>query len=174
MGGQSVIPTCYDSGGTASSFKVASLREKLRSQGKTQDEILAAIGQGFVSGELRTPRAGGITYMLSSVGYRHNPEGDGLQGRGIGSEVIPRPAPVALVTDDPMDDRVLVQRSSQGDEGAFRSLVERHQGGQLDAHGRTPPDDGRDGGPHHAQLGERADPEDEQRVQNQVDCVRDP
>jgi len=42
--------------------------------------------------------------------------------------VTPRRAPVALVTDDPVDDRTLVQRSSQGDEGAFRSLVDRHQG----------------------------------------------
>ena len=76
MGGQSVIPTCHDWGGSVSSCKVASMRERLRSQGKTQDEIMAAIGQGFVSGELRTPRAGGITYMLSSDGCRHNPEGD--------------------------------------------------------------------------------------------------
>lgn len=36
-------------------------------------------------------------------------------------------APVALVTDDPVNDRLLVQRSTQGDEGAFRSLVEQHQ-----------------------------------------------
>ena len=42
--------------------------------------------------------------------------------------MTPRPAPVALVTDDPVDDRMLVRRSSQGDQGAFRSLVERHQG----------------------------------------------
>ncbi len=76
VSGQSVIPTCNDWGGSVSTFKVTSLREKLRSQGKAQDEIMAAIGQGFVSGELRTPRAGGITYMLSSDGYRHNPEGD--------------------------------------------------------------------------------------------------
>jgi len=39
-----------------------------------------------------------------------------------------RTAPVALVTDDLVDDRLLVQRSTQGDEDAFRSLVERHQG----------------------------------------------
>lgn len=76
MDGQSVIPTCHDWGGSVSLFKVATLREKLRSQGKTQDEILAAIGRGFVSGELRTPREGGITYMLSGDGFRHNPDGD--------------------------------------------------------------------------------------------------
>ena len=39
-----------------------------------------------------------------------------------------RTAPVALVTDNPVDDRLLVQRSTQGDESAFRSLVGRHQG----------------------------------------------
>ncbi len=76
MNGQSVIPTCHDWGGSVSAFKVASLREKLRSQGKTSEEILAAVGQGFVSGELRTPRVGAFTYMLSSEGYRHNPEGE--------------------------------------------------------------------------------------------------
>ncbi len=46
--------------------------------------------------------------------------------------MTPRSAPVALVTDDPVDDRSmdrsLVERSVQGDEGAFRSLMERYQG----------------------------------------------
>ena len=76
MNGQSVIPTCHDWGGSVSAFKVASLREQLRTQGKTSEEIVAAIGQGFVSGRLRTPRAGGITYMLSTEGYRYNPDGE--------------------------------------------------------------------------------------------------
>ena len=46
--------------------------------------------------------------------------------------MTPRSAPVALVTDDPVHDRSmdrsLVERSAQGDEGAFRSLMERYQG----------------------------------------------
>ena len=39
-----------------------------------------------------------------------------------------RGAPIALVTEDTVDDRMLVQRSADGDEDAFRTLVERYQG----------------------------------------------
>ena len=37
-------------------------------------------------------------------------------------------APVALVSKIPVDDRTLIVRSAEGDEGAFRSLMERYQG----------------------------------------------
>lgn len=46
---------------------------------------------------------------------------DDPDGRRIGSNVTIRTAPVALVTDDAVDDRLLVQHATQGDEDAFRS-----------------------------------------------------
>ena len=74
--GQSVIPVCHDWAGSTTHFQVAKKREELRSQGKTSDEIQSAIAWGFMDGSLRAPRAGGLTYMLSTKGYHHNPEGE--------------------------------------------------------------------------------------------------
>lgn len=74
--GQSLLPTCHDWGGTATAFEMAQKREKLRSEGMTQAEILSSIAWGFMDGSLRAPRSGSVTYRLSTEGYWHNPDGD--------------------------------------------------------------------------------------------------
>jgi hypothetical protein len=61
-------PTCFDAEGSAT-LQSRFLAEELRAKGKSEDEINAAIDQGYKSGKFRAPQKPGIVYMMSDAGY---------------------------------------------------------------------------------------------------------
>jgi hypothetical protein len=62
-------PTCFDAEGSATTLVTRFLAEELRGQGKSEDEINAAIEAGYKSGKFSAPRKPGIVYMLSDSIY---------------------------------------------------------------------------------------------------------
>lgn len=62
-------PTCFDVEGTATTLVTRFLAEDMRAQGKSEEEINAAIEAGYRSGKFSAPRKPGIVYMLSDSIY---------------------------------------------------------------------------------------------------------
>jgi hypothetical protein len=62
-------PTCFDAEGSSSTLLTRLLVEELRAKGKTEDEINAAIQDGYKTGKFHAPQKPGIVYMMSTVGY---------------------------------------------------------------------------------------------------------
>ncbi|MGH9713139.1 MAG: hypothetical protein ACRD5M_07565 [Candidatus Acidiferrales bacterium] len=62
-------PTCFDAEGTATTLPTRFLAEEMRAQGKSEDEINAAIESGYKSGKFSAPRKPGIVYMMSDSVY---------------------------------------------------------------------------------------------------------
>ena len=62
-------PTCFDAEGSATTLKSRFLAEELRAKGKNEDEVKAAIEEGYKSGKFRAPQKPGIVYMMSDAGY---------------------------------------------------------------------------------------------------------
>jgi hypothetical protein len=62
-------PTCFDAEGSATTLQSRFLAEDLRAQGKTENEVTAAIADGYKSGKFRAPQKPGIVYMMSDAGY---------------------------------------------------------------------------------------------------------
>jgi hypothetical protein len=62
-------PTCFDAEGSATTLQSRFLAEELRGKGKSEDEIKAAIEEGYKSGKFRAPQKPGIVYMMSDAGY---------------------------------------------------------------------------------------------------------
>lgn len=62
-------PTCFDAEGSASTLPTRLYVEDLRVQGKTEDQVHAAIEEGYKTGKFRAPGKPGIVYMLSDQVY---------------------------------------------------------------------------------------------------------
>jgi hypothetical protein len=62
-------PTCFDAEGSATTLQSRFLAEDLRAKGKSEDEVTAAIAEGYKSGRFRAPQKPGIVYMMSDAGY---------------------------------------------------------------------------------------------------------
>jgi hypothetical protein len=62
-------PSCFDAEGTATTVPARMFAEQLRGQGKSEDEVKAALDAGYKSGRFQAPRKGGIVYMLSDSNF---------------------------------------------------------------------------------------------------------
>jgi hypothetical protein len=62
-------PTCFDAEGSTTTLQSRFLAEELRAKGKSEDEVTAAIAEGYKSGKFRAPQKPGIVYMMSDAGY---------------------------------------------------------------------------------------------------------
>jgi hypothetical protein len=62
-------PTCFDAEGSATTLPTRFLVEEMRGAGKTEQEINAAIEEGYKSGKFQAPRKPGIVYMMSPSAY---------------------------------------------------------------------------------------------------------
>ena len=62
-------PTCFDAEGSASTLPTRFFAEEMRAKGKSEEEIKAAIEEGYKSGKFRAPGKPGIVYMLSDQGF---------------------------------------------------------------------------------------------------------
>lgn len=62
-------PTCFDAEGSQTTLPTRIYAEELRAKGKSEDEINAAIGDGYRTGKFRVPQKPGIVYMMSDAGY---------------------------------------------------------------------------------------------------------
>ncbi len=62
-------PTCFDAEGSATTLQSRFLAEELRGKCKSEDEVTAAIAEGYKSGKFHAPQKPGIVYMMSDAGY---------------------------------------------------------------------------------------------------------
>lgn len=62
-------PTCFDAEGSRTTFPTRIFAEELRAKGKSEEEIQAAIEEGYKSGKFHAPQKPGIVYMMSDSGY---------------------------------------------------------------------------------------------------------
>jgi len=62
-------PTCFDAEGSASTLPTRLFAEEQRAGGKSEEEITAAIAEGYKTGKFHAPRKPGIVYMMSDAGY---------------------------------------------------------------------------------------------------------
>ena len=67
-------PTCFDAEGSTSTLPTRLFAEEQRAKGKSEQEITAAIAEGYKSGKFHAPRKPGIVYMMSDAGYLYIPE----------------------------------------------------------------------------------------------------
>lgn len=65
-------PICWDREGSESIMPVAYAKAEWRAGGLKEDEVQRRIAEGFASGRFRTPRRGGVAYMLSPENYVFN------------------------------------------------------------------------------------------------------
>jgi hypothetical protein len=61
-------PTCFDVEGSASTLPTRLYAEEQRAQGKSEEEIKAAIDNGYKTGKFHAPAKPGIVYMMSDQG----------------------------------------------------------------------------------------------------------
>jgi hypothetical protein len=64
-----IEPTCFDAEGSATTLQSRFLAEEMRGKGKSEEEVTAAIENGYKSGRFRAPQKPGIVYMMSDIGY---------------------------------------------------------------------------------------------------------
>jgi hypothetical protein len=62
-------PTCFDAEGSATTFPTRLFAEDQRAKGKTEEQITAAIEEGYKDGKFIAPRKSGIVYMMSDSAY---------------------------------------------------------------------------------------------------------
>jgi hypothetical protein len=62
-------PTCFDAEGSATTFPTRLFAEDQRAKGKTEEQITAAIEEGYKDGKFIAPRKPGIVYMMSDSAY---------------------------------------------------------------------------------------------------------
>ena len=62
-------PTCFDPEGSVTTLPTRLFAEEQRAKGKTEEQIDAAIKDGYKSGQFRAPGKPGIVYMMSDEGY---------------------------------------------------------------------------------------------------------
>jgi hypothetical protein len=61
-------PTCFDAEGSATTLQSRFFAEEQRVKGKSEDEIKAAIDDGYKTGRFHAPAKPGIVYMMSDQG----------------------------------------------------------------------------------------------------------
>ena len=61
--------TCFDAEGSATTLRSRLYAEQQRANGKTEEQINAAIEQGYKTGEFQAPRKPGVVYMMSDHIY---------------------------------------------------------------------------------------------------------
>lgn len=66
-------PTCFDAEGSSTTLPSRIFAEEQRAQGKSEDEIKAAIEAGYKSGKFKAPAKPGIVYMMSDQGFLRIP-----------------------------------------------------------------------------------------------------
>jgi|SRR5271165_33846 len=71
-------PTCFDAEGSTSTLAARLFAEQLRAKGKSEEEINAAIQDGYKIGKFHAPRKPGIVYMLSNSIYLYIAENNQL------------------------------------------------------------------------------------------------
>ncbi len=62
-------PTCFDAEGSATTLPIRLFAEEQRAQGKTEEQVDAAIKDRYKSGSFRAPGKPGIVYMMSDQAY---------------------------------------------------------------------------------------------------------
>lgn len=62
-------PTCFDAEGSATTLQSRFVAEEMRGKGKSEEEVTAAIAEGYKSGRFRAPQKPGIVYMMSDAGF---------------------------------------------------------------------------------------------------------
>jgi hypothetical protein len=62
-------PTCFDAEGSATTLPTRIFAEEQRAQGKTEEQIDAAIKGGYKTGKFRAPGRPGIVFMMSDEAY---------------------------------------------------------------------------------------------------------
>jgi hypothetical protein len=62
-------PTCFDAEGSASTLPTRIFVEEQRAKGKGEEEINAAIEEGYKTGKFHAPKKPGIAYMMSTLGF---------------------------------------------------------------------------------------------------------
>jgi hypothetical protein len=63
---ESLYPICYDAAAVRTVLPIQLREQKLREQGKTEEELEAEIRLAVENGELSEPERGAIAYMMSS------------------------------------------------------------------------------------------------------------
>jgi hypothetical protein len=71
-------PTCFDAEGSATTLPTRIFAEELRAQGKTEEQINAAIESRYKSGKFHPPQKPGIVYMMSPSIYLYIAENNQL------------------------------------------------------------------------------------------------
>ena len=66
-------PTCFDAEGSATTLLTRLFVEEQRGQGKSEEEITAAVADGYKTGKFQAPRKPGIAYMMSDGGFLYIP-----------------------------------------------------------------------------------------------------
>jgi hypothetical protein len=66
-------PTCFDAEGSATTLLTRLFVEEQRGQGKSEEEIAAAVADGYKTGKFQAPRKPGIAYMMSESGFLYIP-----------------------------------------------------------------------------------------------------
>lgn|ERR1700675_188433 len=62
-------PTCFDAEGSASTLPTRLFAEEQRVKGNSEEQINAAIEEGYKTGKFHAPRKPGIVYMMSGSVY---------------------------------------------------------------------------------------------------------
>ena len=62
-------PTCFDAEGSVTTFLTRLFVEERRAQGTREEDINAALAEGYRTGRFRAPGKPGIVYMLSDRGH---------------------------------------------------------------------------------------------------------
>lgn len=62
-----IAPTCFDAEASRTIMQAQIFQAQLWSQGKTEDEVTAAVAAAYRNGELQPPARGSVGYMLSSA-----------------------------------------------------------------------------------------------------------
>jgi len=65
-------PMCFDASGAATTFFARQFVEEQRAKGAREEEINAALKDGYKTGKFRIPQKPGVVYMLSTLGYLYN------------------------------------------------------------------------------------------------------
>ena len=67
-------PECYDAEGSATTLLTRFYTEEQRAKGTSEEQIMAAIEEGYKSGKFKAPRKTGIVYMMSEHNHVLRPD----------------------------------------------------------------------------------------------------
>jgi len=81
-------PTCFDAEGSTSTLVTRLFVEDLRANGKSEEEINAAIQDGYKSRKFHAPQKPGIVYMLSNSIYLYFAQNNQMVHASSASDVL--------------------------------------------------------------------------------------